>query len=437
VTTTAMDKAEKTSYQSKLEKYIENKQIYDFFETLLRKLLIVRPDDPYEYLIKHLSKKKQTFVVSFLNISDDDLGLTADIAAKFNLKILSKDHLLDQEVTAKTPEGEKIKAAKDRQQPVDNVTINAVFAKNIESAFANDTFGLLLDGYPGNINQALFLQRSGVIPDRFFVFTKQPDAYGAPSTLPVNEKILDGKEVMQAFRGFYRLVDIFGKSKEKLFDEVTSILGYRIKDKAPLRPPRIILSGLQGMQTSKIAQTIADRFGLVNISAGQILRREVEQKTPLGEIISEYLNRGEFVPDDLICGLVYNQLCKSESRVFGWILDGFPLNKKQLAKFANWDLNPHFVVVLKPPVAPYMEKTMSLDVPTDELGLYANLFIKKARDDVDFLQKYFDDFIAFSSDLKKQYPMKVETLELEDVNDQTPFILKKVAAMIHNPNYYS
>lgn len=48
------------------------------------------------------------------------------------------------------------------------------------------------------------------------------------------------------------------------------------------------------MQTSKIAQTIADRFGLVNISAGQILRREVEQKTSLGEIISEYLDRGDF-----------------------------------------------------------------------------------------------------------------------------------------------
>ena len=69
---------------------------------------------------------------------------------------------------------------------------------------------------------------------------------------------------------------------------------------------------------------------------------------------------------------------------------------------------------------------MSLDVPTDELGLYANLFIKKARDDVDFFQKQyntfrlqilitypsFDDFVDFTHEFKKHYPMKVETLEL-------------------------
>lgn len=112
-----MDKEEKTNYQNKLEKYIENKQIYDFFETLLRKLLIVRPEDPYEYLIKHLSKKKQTFVVSSLNICDDDLGLTQDIAAKFNLKVLSKEQLLEQELLANTPEGAKIKSCKENKLP--------------------------------------------------------------------------------------------------------------------------------------------------------------------------------------------------------------------------------------------------------------------------------------------------------------------------------
>ena len=112
-----MDKEEKTNYQTKLEKYIENKQIYDFFETLLRKLLIVRPEDPYDYLIKHLSKKKQTFIVSMLNICEDDLGLTQDIATKFNLQVLNKDHLLEQELLGKSPEAEKIKAAKERKQP--------------------------------------------------------------------------------------------------------------------------------------------------------------------------------------------------------------------------------------------------------------------------------------------------------------------------------
>lgn len=49
-----------------------------------------------------------------------------------------------------------------------------------------------------------------------------------------------------------------------------------------------------GIQTSKISQRIAEKFGLVNISAGQILRQEVEQKSSFGNIIADYLDRGEF-----------------------------------------------------------------------------------------------------------------------------------------------
>lgn len=109
-----MDKEEKTQYQDTLEKYIENKQIYDFFENLLRKLLIVRPDDPYEYLISHLSKKKQNFVISLLNIADDNLGSASELAAKYNLVILSRDALIEQELQSNSDLAPRIKAARDK-----------------------------------------------------------------------------------------------------------------------------------------------------------------------------------------------------------------------------------------------------------------------------------------------------------------------------------
>jgi len=49
------------------------------------------------------------------------------------------------------------------------------------------------------------------------------------------------------------------------------------------------------------------------------------------------------VPDDLLCGLVYNELTKSTTRVLGWVLTSFPLNSEQFHKYLSWELHPHIV----------------------------------------------------------------------------------------------
>ncbi len=59
------------------------------------------------------------------------------------------------------------------------------------------------------------------------------------------------------------------------------------------------------------------------ISTGDILRKAVAEKTPLGKEAAQYINRGALVPDDVIVKLVAERL-KEKDCEKGFILDGFP-----------------------------------------------------------------------------------------------------------------
>jgi len=86
---------------------------------------------------------------------------------------------------------------------------------------------------------------------------------------------------------------------------------------------RIVLLGPPGAGKGTQAKLLQDRFGACQISTGDILRKAVAEKTPLGEQAAQYLNRGALVPDDVIVNLVASRLKEKDCEP-GFILDGFP-----------------------------------------------------------------------------------------------------------------
>ena len=57
-----MNKTQKLEYQQELEKYLENKQIYDMFEHLMKSLIKERPENPLEFMISKLENTERIFV---------------------------------------------------------------------------------------------------------------------------------------------------------------------------------------------------------------------------------------------------------------------------------------------------------------------------------------------------------------------------------------
>lgn len=86
---------------------------------------------------------------------------------------------------------------------------------------------------------------------------------------------------------------------------------------------RVVLLGPPGAGKGTQAKLLEEKFSACQISTGDILRKAVAERTPLGREASEYINRGALVPDGVIVNLVEERL-KEKDCEKGFILDGFP-----------------------------------------------------------------------------------------------------------------
>jgi len=84
---------------------------------------------------------------------------------------------------------------------------------------------------------------------------------------------------------------------------------------------RIILLGAPGAGKGTHCKRIADRYGILHLSSGDILRRERAEGTELGQKAQSYMDAGALVPDDLIVEMMSRAVQKAPA---GYVLDGFP-----------------------------------------------------------------------------------------------------------------
>jgi adenylate kinase len=86
---------------------------------------------------------------------------------------------------------------------------------------------------------------------------------------------------------------------------------------------RVVLLGPPGAGKGTQAKLLREKFEACQVSTGDILRQAVADQSPLGKEASEYIKRGDLVPDSVIVKLVAERL-KEKDCAQGFILDGFP-----------------------------------------------------------------------------------------------------------------
>ena len=91
---------------------------------------------------------------------------------------------------------------------------------------------------------------------------------------------------------------------------------------------KLVLLGPPGAGKGTQAVRLSNHFGVPHISTGDILRRQVADKTELGKKAATYVRSGKLVPDALVIEMVRKRLQEKDAKK-GFILDGFPRTREQ------------------------------------------------------------------------------------------------------------
>ena len=90
----------------------------------------------------------------------------------------------------------------------------------------------------------------------------------------------------------------------------------------------LVLFGPPGAGKGTQSEKIIEKYQLVHLSTGDILRAELKNETKLGVEAKKFMDKGELVPDDVVIGMIDKKLDENKD-ANGFIFDGFPRTEAQ------------------------------------------------------------------------------------------------------------
>ncbi|MFW6389978.1 MAG: adenylate kinase family protein [Halanaerobiales bacterium] len=90
----------------------------------------------------------------------------------------------------------------------------------------------------------------------------------------------------------------------------------------------IILLGLPGAGKGTHARKLNEKYGIIHLSSGQVIRKVARQNSSIGVVVKRYIHQGKLVPDEIAVKLMRERLLKLKGQ--DTILDGFPRNLEQV-----------------------------------------------------------------------------------------------------------
>jgi adenylate kinase len=90
----------------------------------------------------------------------------------------------------------------------------------------------------------------------------------------------------------------------------------------------LILFGTPGSGKGTQSERIVEKYGLIHLSTGNLLREEIASQTPLGLEAKNFIDKGKLVPDEIVIGMISSSL-DHHKEANGFLFDGFPRTAPQ------------------------------------------------------------------------------------------------------------
>lgn len=345
-----MDHTAVRSFSRQCAAYLEENEVYDLFESLLKKVILHQPEDPLQFMINTLKEGPKVKVVL--------LGPCGVKRSTFAEKLAQKHHI--QYLHAGTLVTKYLQEQNDQQGLSDLksglfVGDDAAIAAVLPALKALQGDGFVLDGFPRTRAQALALQHSKIVPDKVLLL----NAPSVTVSSAYKEKLAGGSEdqVMRRTQQFMRhllltvevykhsvmQLDIDSLSEEQIQSELNHLVQLRPLSNAPLRPVRVCVLGPIGSGRTTLARRLSKHYGAVHVDVTAVVRDMKERGLVKDDVLTEN------VPDAALCDALKARLDQFDCQNKGWILDGFPLSRQQAQFLPGAHLSPSRVLHITVP----------------------------------------------------------------------------------------
>ena len=125
---------------------------------------------------------------------------------------------------------------------------------------------------------------------------------------------------------------------------------------------------------------MSEAYGIVHVSVSELLKKEIGINRELGKTISAAVDAGEPVADHIVNGIIEKRLNETDCRVNGWILEGFPKSKAQIALLKAMRIKPAIVFVLEQGEEESIRRLSNKQVDP-ESGAYYNIQVQPPSDE--------------------------------------------------------
>uniref|UniRef100_A0A0D9X6A8 adenylate kinase n=1 Tax=Leersia perrieri TaxID=77586 RepID=A0A0D9X6A8_9ORYZ len=123
----------------------------------------------------------------------------------------------------------------------------------------------------------------------------------------------------------------------------------RASEESAAAPLKVMISGAPASGKGTQCRMIVEKYGLVHISTGDLLRAEVSSGTEIGKKAKEYMDNGMLVPDQVVTDMVVSRLSQPDVKERGWLLDGYPRSYAQAQSLESMKVRPDIFIVLEVP----------------------------------------------------------------------------------------
>ncbi|XP_027355876.1 adenylate kinase, chloroplastic [Abrus precatorius] len=109
----------------------------------------------------------------------------------------------------------------------------------------------------------------------------------------------------------------------------------------------VMISGAPASGKGTQCHLITNKYGLVHVAAGDLLRAEIATGSENGKRAKQYMEMGQLVPDEIVVMMVKERLLKPDSIENGWLLDGYPRSLSQATALHQFGFQPDIFVLLE------------------------------------------------------------------------------------------